>query len=242
MAMRKAHDGMRLFLILSTIALFVSCGGGGGSDSSKATDEGSKVYSDSSLKGVWIATAFSGSSYERPYLVADGNGGITDIGFFDAGVYLYEVAKDGKISVYDKDGSASDPMLSGSFDSDAKITLGFDDKTQMTLRKVDDLGICSGTWSGTVTKNENEVPITYIISFNVDSEGDITSLTVDGNETAVSGKMYSVNGYVSSFLKTDMEMPLDQFSIVGTTAINIISGKFIANQTDFIISITFTKT
>ncbi len=86
---------------------------------------------------------------------------------------------------------------------------------------------CAGDWSGTLTENNGS---SHLISFAIDSTGIITSF--NGLLGPVTGKMFSVNGQVSSFFRTGENSALNQFTIIGTLSNNTVNGIFIGDGTD----------
>jgi hypothetical protein len=236
--------GLGLAAVLFFVLFFAGCGGGGSSSS----DNTGSSYSNLSLNGHWVTTSTANTGdNEKPYMVTDGNGYITDFGGFDMHtpiIGVYQVASNGAtiLTLYDASESGNDVTVTGSFSSATQFMFTYGTNSSVTFAKVEDLSLCAGTWGGTVTKVESEVTITYNILFAVDDEGNVTSLQINGVPTSISGKMFSANDHVSSFFRTGNAAPLDQFSIVGILNFNTISGVFIANQKSFNVSVTLTRT
>ena len=203
----------------------------------------SGTYSNASLEGTWIETSVTPSSTnvydQHAYMIFDGNGQITDFGEDDFISGVYSVADKGTISfsfntMSTKNGSQT-VSLTGNITSSTTFTMAVigseDGSFTMTFTKIDDLSICAGNWSGTLveTTGGNSHPI----SFSVDSSGSVTSFS--GFTLPATGRMFSLNGQVTSFFRTadtSEKNAYSQFFIWGPLSSNAINGSFVTYQTD----------
>lgn len=194
------------------------------------------THDNSFLTGAWIVPNGSG----QPYILADGNGNLLDIGGFNmpSPAGTYQVNTDGSID-----------MTIGVEGQNMSVTADIISSTQISLmgdtyQKVGNLSSCEGTWDVTIIDilNENtSVPPSNDFTIHVDSEGNVTSIT-NFNRPAT-GKFFCTNGGMSAHISTSEPNDYKEISFYGTIVLNFINGYALvdngeSNDPDLQVSLT----
>ena len=206
----------------------------------------SGTYSNASLEGVWVETSVTPTESHgfdtHLYVIFDGNGKITDMGVETSNTQIfggYSVTSNGSITF----NLFNTNTGTGNITSSTTFTMAVTNKDGsfiMTFTKVEDLSLCAGNWSGTLieTTGGNSHPI----SFSVDSTGVVTSFS--GFTLPATGRMFSLNGDVTSFFRTadtSEEDAYSQFFIWGSLSSNTINGTYLTWQTDITGTVQLTR-
>lgn len=174
--------------------------------------------------GAWILT--TGKQF---YIMSNGNGVITNIAVYNvatpAGSYSVTNNNGGVLFTINTTGGSGSISFPGQFDppNDIKISVS---GTSGTLAPVENLSLCAGNWSGTLTETNDPNGLNdYSIDLDVNTNG---FATVSGDLFGT-GWMFALgptNGVFSSFFHTTSTGNYDQFEIIGTLTGNTITGSF----------------
>ncbi|TFG94609.1 MAG: T9SS type A sorting domain-containing protein [Calditrichales bacterium] len=186
-------------------------------------------YSNADLNGPWFLM-FSDTSAQ--YMIFDGNGVVTEAGFFGlprpAGDYT--VQSDGSFS-----GSiAADGTLpiTGQINSDSTADLFVDfggQKVKFPMLRVKDVTLCQGTWSGEFISDGSQTP--RQITLQIDSSGKVKDGS--GLQGPFDGGFYSQSGLLAGHVLTGESDGWYQIHLEsGSLADKTMSGRFSIDCSD----------
>ena len=187
--------------------------------------EENPLYSNATLYGPWLIEV---PEEARVFIIGDGMGSLTGHAMFNEAdpPGSYQVQPDGAYTLTTNFEDIAVTFL-GTLTSPTEGTLRVDTMIG-TITKVVDISICQGTWSGTLT--ESGTSNTYEITFTVDQNGQITSLT--GFAGPIAGQMFSQTGRAIAFFTTGRTDPYNQIKITGNISGNSLSGAYEINNGD----------
>jgi len=186
---------------------------------------GEKIYGNASLSGAWI---FYEAGDNDLYMVFDGAGGIDDIGAFNMGPSTYQAQPDGALT-FTFNGNDGAMTFQGKMTS-ATTAISTDPISGGKLEKVSDISLFQGTWTGTLT--ETSTAKTYNMTFTVDANGRITSLS--GFAGPISGRAYGIPDHAVAMIRTGETVnyplsgtnPYNQIQLNGTLSGNSYIGVY----------------
>lgn len=199
-------------------------------------------FGPQAFHGTWIALQAGTTNVANIYFGPDGNGTITNFGAFNPGTPpgVYEVASNGYFSGVANDADDGITPFAGQFSPPREIVLTGDITNQAsTLLPVQNVSLCSGAWSGTLTDNTS-YPGTYGINLAVTTNGFATlSGTYSGTGWIFS--LAATNGAACAFFRTTSPSPFDQIQLNGTLTGNTFSGTYSVdddNNTEGTVTLT----
>jgi hypothetical protein len=210
-----------LVVLLALFPIIPSCGGGGGGTPPI-------VYSNATLTGVWMMKMTSPDIVNSSFKF-DGNGNMIEEYELNPGTLPapYNVASSGSYTFNLPFSSGPDAVVSGMLTSSTEGLIGDGNTFAGTLKKVTDLGLCKGTWAGTLAG-----AFTNSFTFTVDNTGTITSGSVFA--PPLSGKLFCISGDATGLLTTGESSPLNRIKFftgtVVTGATVTISGNYETNS------------
>lgn len=183
-------------------------------------------YTASDFVGIWIIDVAGGPG--KIFVKSDGNGNISSYsGVIQTGYGStppggsYSVIPDGSITLsLNAETGSPDHIVNGKLSSETEgivTTSGGGD-----MRKVSDVGTCTGNWIGTLTESVSGAA--HPISFTVDTDGVVTRFS--GMNAPVSGEMYSTEGKLAAFFKTNEGNSYNQITFSATLSGDSITGTF----------------
>ncbi|MDY7030605.1 MAG: DUF1566 domain-containing protein [Thermodesulfobacteriota bacterium] len=179
-------------------------------------------YSNESLIGAWFCSPSSDDIVDKDiYLVFDASLGV-EIGAFYPLSLTYSMESDGSFIISDSSGSI---FGYGQLTSSREGTAAMETSSGTVngvMKKIDDLSVCQGTWTGQFTETGGSV--TYEVDFVVDSSGNITSF--NGFSSPVTGKIFCESETVVGFFKTGESVSYNQVQIYGTLSGDSIIGTY----------------
>jgi hypothetical protein len=166
-------------------------------------------YSNQSLRGPWF---FLRSTY-LGYVIADGNGTLTEVSMFNARTPpgSYSVQPDGRITMvlHFQDG---DFGFSGRFISPTEIRFDPPNDSYVMVW-VRNPALCQGFWTGRL--QETGTTNVYLVSFDVDATGAVSNFT--GLPGPVTGHMFGESGgRLAARFWTRASDAYDQVHVSGT--------------------------
>jgi hypothetical protein len=177
------------------------------------------VATNAILEGAWITVSTDNPDYdERPYMVSDGNGRLTDIAAFnintkDPGSYTVQV--NGSVSLAINGSNGGSITANGRLIADTEMDLTYDVGSQATkvhCVKVPDRSYLAGVWEGTlVDHNQTDK---YPIAFIVDASGVVVQ-QINGFPLPVTGAMFGTGNNMSAFFRTGATGEYNQFAVFG---------------------------
>ena len=207
-------------VILTTFTL-LSCGGGGGGGG------GGQLYSNATLTGIWLMKITSPVIVYNSFKF-DGAGNMVEDYDLNPGALPapYIVAPNGSFTFTLPFSNDPDVIVSGMLTSATEGSIGDGNPVTGTLKKVTDLGLCQGTWSGTLAGGFSQ-SFTII----VDSTGTIIGGT--GYAGPVGGKLFCVTSDSSGLLTTGEANALSRIKFytgtISSGATVTISGDYETN-------------
>jgi len=192
----------------------------------------SQGFSLASMRGLWLASSpTSGNIYFR----TEDNGLLSEVGIFNVrtpnGYFTVDPAGTATVTYLTK----HEGRLQFSFQ------LGQQTNVLGTLFRVENAAVCAGRWSGTLSQtNGSGSPVTYPVSFEVDSSGWVTNFV--GFSPVVTGRLYAVtNGPTAAFIITGETGAYNQIQISGTLTGSSITGLYAADQSSVAGTVSLTR-
>ncbi len=192
------------------------------------------VPTNTTLEGVWITVSSDNLNYdERPYMVFDGNGHLTDIAAFNINTMdpgAYTVQDNGSVSFVINGSNGGSITAYGRLISDTEMDVTYEVGGQATTVhcvKVPDRSYLAGVWWGTLVDSGqvNQYPVV----FKVDSTGSV--IYFEGFATPVSGAMFGTENTMSAFFRTGATGEYNQFAIFGNQMYhNTIQAEYVTNS------------
>jgi len=178
-------------------------------------------FSPASMRGLWIA---SFPTSEAVYFRAEDDGLLSEVGMFNLrtpnGYFTVSPGGTATVTWLSKSGG---PSVVFSFQ------LGQQTNASGGLFRVGNAALCAGHWSGSLSQTSGPgTPVTYPVSFEVDSSGWIINLA--GFSPVVTGRLYAItNGPAAGFITTGEKGLYNQIAISGTLTGNTLTGSYDAD-------------